>query len=373
MNPADLGLLVLGFVVLTVGADFLVRGASRLAAGFGVPALVIGLTVVAFGTSAPEVAVSVRAAASNQAGVALGNVVGSNIFNVLLVLGLSAVVAPLSVQRQLVRLDVPVLIAVSCLPLLLGWNGELTTVEGAVLLAIGVAYTGLLGWLAFRKEPAGAVLEAADPLASADAGGPGAAGRGTGAILKDVAFLGLGLVGLVAGAGWLVEGAVALAREMGVSDLVIGLTVVAAGTSLPEVATSVVASIKGERDIAVGNVVGSNIFNILFVLGAGAVVSPDGLPVPPGALTFDLPVMIVVAAACFPIFLTGWVISRWEGAVFLVYYGLYLANVLLASGDHDMDRAFDQVVVLYVVPLTVILALLGWWRGRDEEEDAPAR
>ena len=246
MSLVTLILLAVGLAMLVCGAELLVRGASALAASLGISRLVIGLTVVAFGTSAPEMAVSVMAAWEGQAGIALGNVVGSNICNVLLILGLSAVVAPLVVAHQVVRLEVPIMI----------------------------------------------------------------------------------------------------------------------GTSLPELATSVVASLRGERDIAVGNVVGSNIFNILAVLGLTALVAPTGLPVPPVALTFDLPVMLAVAVACLPIFMAGYRISRWEGLLFLFYYVVYVLSLVFTVIDHDSRLLLGQAVLWFALPLTVLTLGISLWRHR---------
>ncbi len=341
-------LLVAGLVLLTVGADGLVRGASRLAAAAGVSPLVVGLTVVAYGTSAPEVAVSLRSSFTSEGGVALGNVVGSNVFNVLFILGLSSLLRPLVVHRHLVRLDVPFMVAVSFLPLLMGLDGVLGRWDGIGLLLLAVAYTVVLLRLG-RSEPAHAPVE----------GRP--RGRAT---LVSVALLVGGLGLLVLGSDWLVSSAVTLARAAGVSELVVGLTVVAAGTSLPELATSVMATIRGERDIAVGNVVGSNVFNVLVVLGLAAVLAPGGLPVPHGVVTFDLPVMIAVALACVPIFFTGWSIDRWEGGVFLFYYAVYLVALVLDATDHPAHGMFVQAVVGFGLPLTVLTTGVVWWRQR---------
>lgn len=342
-------LFVLGLVLLVAGAELLVRGASRLAAALGISPLVIGLTIVAFGTSAPEMAVSVQSAFTGQGDIAFGNVVGSNIFNVLLILGLSAIIAPLVVHVQLIRIDVPVMIGVSLLGLGLSLDLRITRLEGAVLFAGIVAYTV---WLhrASRREPE------ADREASS-------VHPTTGSRVADVGRIVVGLGLLVLGSRWLVGGAIAIAQYFELSELVIGLTIVAAGTSLPEVATSVLASIRGERDIAVGNVVGSNIFNILAVLGAAALVAPDGVPVAPAARDFDALVMIVVAVACLPIFFTGYIISRWEGLVFLGYYGAYTTYLILSSSAHDALGTFSSVMWLFVIPLTLLTLALVTWRA----------
>jgi cation:H+ antiporter len=331
-----------------------VRGASHLAAAMRIPPLVIGLTVVAYGTSAPELAVSVSSAFSGTADLALGNVIGSNIFNVLFILGAAAMVAPLVVQERLVRIDVPLMIGLSVLLFVLGLDGRIGRVDGILLAAGAVTYTVLLIRAGRGAAPQGEQAEA-----------PGAGARHWAVDLLLIAA-GLGL--LVLGSRWLVGGAVAVARVLGVSELIIGLTVVAAGTSLPEVATSLMAAFRGERDIAVGNVVGSNVFNILSVLGFSAVVAPDGIPVSPAALAFDLPVMIAVAVACLPIFFTGLRIERWEGALFIAFYGAYVACLILAATHHDALPGFSRVMGLFVAPLTALtlggLALRTWFANR---------
>ncbi|HEY5790705.1 MAG TPA: calcium/sodium antiporter, partial [Gammaproteobacteria bacterium] len=296
MSLPDLGLLLLGLLLLVAGAELLVRGAVRLAGAWGVSPLVVGLTVVAFGTSAPELAVSLSAAWRGQAGadLALGNVVGSNIFNVLLILGLSAAITPLVVAQKLVRVDVPLMIGVSLLVLLLALDGAIGRGDGLLLFAGIVAYS-VFAVVHGRREADAVAQQYADALDGAPAGGPA---RHLGLVL-------VGLVLLVLGARWLVHGATGLARGFGVSELVIGLTVVAGGTSLPEVATSVVASLRGQRDIAVGNVVGSNLFNLLGVLGLSGLAAPDGLVVIDSVRGFDLPVMIAAAIACLPIYARG--------------------------------------------------------------------
>jgi cation:H+ antiporter len=342
-----------GIAALIAGASLLVRGASNLAAALGIPPLVIGLTVVAFGTSSPELAVSVQSAWSGQTDIAVGNVVGSNIFNVLFILGLSALIAPLLVAEQLVRKEVPLMIGVSVLLLVLALDGDVSRIEGALLFAAAVAYTVYLIVQA-RREGAAASADYEKEF------GAGASARGRHWILQ-IAFIVGGLALLVVGSNWLVEGAVRAARLLGLSELVIGLTIVAAGTSLPEVAASIVAALKGERDIAVGNVVGSNLFNILAVLGISSLVSPAGLNVAPALLAFDLPVMIAVAVACLPIFLTGHEIARWEGALFLAYYCLYVAYLVLAATGHALLPLFASAMLLFALPLTALtLAILSY-------------
>lgn len=306
-------LFVVGLVLLTIGADVLVRGASRLASAVGISPLVVGLTVVAFGTSAPELAVSVQAAMSGASGadLALGNIVGSNIFNILFILGLAATIAPLLVAQQLVRIEIPILIGVSLLLLVFGMDGVISRINGFILFGGVIAYTVFVIRQSRRESSAIQAKYVAEYAALPEQ---------SGSLMVNLLLIAVGLVMLVIGSNWLVEGAIAVARAFGISELVIGLTIVAAGTSLPEVATSVMASIKGERDIAVGNVIGSCLFNLLAVLGLAAIVAPEGINVATSALRFDIPIMIAATIACLPIFLTGYSIARWEGLVFFGYY-----------------------------------------------------
>jgi len=364
MNTLTLILFLLGLTALVVGAEWLVRGASRLAATVGVSPLVIGLTVVAFGTSSPELAVSVQAAWSGQADLSVGNVVGSNLFNVLFILGISAVITPLAVAYQLLRLDVPVMIVVSVLTLVLGWDGAISRLDGGLFVAGLLVY---IGWLirTSRQEVAAERAAAAAPDESRPA-------LSTRRVLADFALILVGLGLLVLGSRWLVQGAVAIATALGVSQLVIGLTVVAVGKSLPEVAASIAAAVRGERDIAVGNVVGSNIFNILAVLGISSLVTPGGVQVSAAALEFDIPVMIAAAVACLPIFYTGGIISRWEGVLFLAYYGIYTAYLILNATRYAGLATFQAAMIWFVIPLTVVTLVVSVWQsaGRDRGQAA---
>ncbi|ERH53206.1 calcium/sodium antiporter [Ectopseudomonas chengduensis] len=355
--------LIAGLVLLVAGAEVLVRGAAKLAAQFGIPPLVIGLTVVAFGTSAPETAVSVQSALNGSGDLAIGNVVGSNIANVLLILGVTALVAPLVVSRQLIRLDVPIMIGASLVTFGLAWDGELSRFDGALLFAGVLAYTGFLIYSA-RKDKGGDDDEFAKEFGLDEAPKPYAWAINLGLIIA-------GLVLLVVGSNFLVEGAVTLARALGISELVIGLTVVAVGTSLPELATSILAAIKGERDIAVGNIVGSNIFNLLCVLGLASMVAPAAIAVSPNALAFDFPVMIAVAIACLPIFFSGYRINRWEGLLFLGYYVAYTLYLVMFSTGRPLAQTFGDAMIGYALPLTaitlVIIAGRAWHRQRGEQ------
>ncbi len=299
---------VAGLGCLVLGAEMLVRGASALALRLGISALAVGLTVVAFGTSTPELVVSLRATLAGAEDIAVGNVVGSNICNIALILGLSALVRPARVEAKIFRLDVPLLVAVS-LVLVAALAGGLTRVEGG-LLVLGLAvYTAATVWLA-RREVAAVRSEFADALEPPKLGLAGSALLVVG-----------GLALLVAGGDLLVRSAIVMATAAGVSQAVIGLTVVALGTSLPELATSVVAAARGQADLAVGNVVGSNLFNILGILGATALVRP----VTAGGITgVDLLVMTALAMLLLPIVRTGFRVSRLEGVVLVAIYVAYV-------------------------------------------------
>lgn len=308
-----------GLVLLALGAELLVRGASRLAAVMGVAPLLIGLTIVAFGTSTPELAVSIRASLTGHTEVALGNAVGSNTFNVLFILGLSALIAPLSVKLQLIKFDLPVMVAASLLLLALALDGRLGRLEGVLFVALLIAYTWVLLRMGKREKQAEVLAEF-----EAEFGPPAPEKRGNKVMFGLMIVAGLGI--LLGGMHLLLEGATTLARQAGVSERVIGLTLIAGGTSLPELLTSAVAAWKGERDIAIGNVVGSNVFNILGVLGVSATVAE--LQVPDSVLRVDIPVAIVAAAVCVPVFITGRIVSRWEGAAFVAAYVVYVALLI---------------------------------------------
>jgi cation:H+ antiporter len=342
--------LLAGFLILISGAELLVGGASRLATDLGISPLVVGLTIVAFGTSSPELAVSLLSAYGGQPGLALGNVVGSNICNILLILGVSALISPLVVSRQLIQLEVPIMLGASILMFLFCLNGRLAPWEGLLLFAAAIAY---ITWTVRRCR-----LENRQSKKSKVEIAPLGKSR---RLLQLIKILGgLGMLGL--GSRWLVNSAVDIARFFQVSDLIIGLTVVAIGTSLPELATSALAALRGQRDIAVGNVIGSNIFNILIVLGLTAGISPAGIVVPPEALTLDLPVMLAATVACLPIFFTGHRIARWEGALFFGYFLLYNLFIVLNALQNRHLGLLVQATTIFIIPLTLVTLAVSLWR-----------
>jgi cation:H+ antiporter len=333
---------VVGLLLLAAGAELLVRGASQLALALGVPPLLVGLTVVAYSTSAPELAVTLSSAAVGQGNLAVGNVIGSNIFNILFVLGLSALVIPLAVNGQLLRLDVPVMLAASVAMFVLGQDGKISRTDGMILFAGMIVYTAYLVYSNHRArngntDPARQSLRAAWRK-----------------YVRNLALLGIGVGALILGAEWMVDSATTFAHAFGVSELVIGLTIVAVGTSLPEVAASVAASLRRERDIAAGNAIGSNISNILLVTAAAAIVAPDGLPVPASALNFDLPIMVGAAVICLPILFTGRMIARWEGAVLFMFYVMYTIYVYLTATQATILPMFQAALLFFIIPLTVV-------------------
>lgn len=356
MSVISIVLIVVGIVGLVLGAEGLVRGAARLAARTGMSSVVIGLIVVAFGTSAPELAVSVGdvlrsrdtsgGPESTAGALAVGNVVGSNIANILLALGVAAAIGgSLVVARRIIRIDVPIMIGASVLVLFMSLDEQITRIEGLVLLGALVVY--LVWTVTTARRTPDAVPDDLAEVVDVDT-------LDTIPVRVDVGYLVGGLLLLVASSQALVRGATDIATDLGVSDLVIGLTVVAVGTSLPEVATSVLAAIRGERDLAVGNAIGSNIFNLLAVLGVTASVAPDSIPFAQSTIQVDLPVMIVVAIACLPIFANGHVLKRWEGTLFFFLYGAYIAWLVLDAAENSFRDDYGTVMLFFVVPVLAL-------------------
>jgi cation:H+ antiporter len=336
----DSALVVLGLVLLVAGGEALVRGASSFAVRFGISPLVIGLVVVSAATSTPEFAVTVGAMLRGEPGLAVGNVIGSNIANILLILGISAIVSPLVIRRQVVRFDIPVMVGISLLLVAVSLDGNVGLLDGVLLLA-GLLFHAVMSVIIGRRETQQKTLSTDTmPLNSAPV-----------PLWLAGLLLGAGVGLLAGGAHFLVDGAVGIATSFGVSGLVVGLTVVAIGTSLPELATSIIAVRRGERDMAVGNIVGSNIFNIGMVLGVPAILFGGGIPVPSAAIALDLPLMVAAAVALLPIAFTGFIVARWEGTLFVTLYASYMAYVVLASTQHDALSGFTTAMLWFVLPL----------------------
>lgn len=351
----DVVYFLLGFLLLVAGASVFVRGSSWLAEFLGVSPLVIGLTVVAYGTSSPEFLVSVVSSFHGQTEMALGNVVGSNIFNVLFILGVSASLVPLVVHRRLLQYDVPLVLFLSIGVYLAGRDGILDPWEGGGLVLLLCLYTPLAVVVSRREK--GRVRE--PNLTEVTAPSPSRSATG---ILRATGAAVLGLALLVVGSNWFTWSASSFARRLGVSELTVGLTIVAAGTSTPEVATSVLAAAKGETDIAVGNIIGSNLFNLTGVLGCSVLVAPGSIPVSTPALEFDLPVLILVSFICLPIFFTGHRISRWEGGLFFLYYVLYVLSLISPQLHPFLSRSISRLFFVFLLPLTAVTLGIGVYR-----------
>jgi cation:H+ antiporter len=306
-------LVAAGLAMLIVGAEVLVRGAAALAGSLGVPPVVVGLTVVSVGTSAPELAIGIDSAINDAGPLAIGNIAGTNIVNLLLILGLSAAILPLAIAVPTIRRDLPIMAVIGILLLVMCWDGTLSRVDGIILLALAVGYTILIAIQA-KRDPV-AVQIAEDEV-------PTPKGRAWIHLLLTLA----GLTVIVVGADLLVRGSINLSRSFGVSEALIGLTVVAIGTSAPELVTTLVSTFRGDRDIAIGNLIGSSTYNIGLVLGGSALVAP--LEVTPELSRVDLPVMTAVMLLCIPVFLTGRRMSRVEGIGFVLAYVVYLTLLI---------------------------------------------
>ncbi|MBB1514502.1 calcium/sodium antiporter [Tessaracoccus sp. MC1679] len=357
----DVLLILGGLVLLVLGGELMVRGAGSLARRLGMSPLVVGLTVVSVATSAPELAVTVDSVLAGAPELAVGNVIGSNTGNVLLILGVGALMAALSVQRQLLRFDLPAMVGLSFVLLLLSLDGSLGLIDGVILMAAFVTImvtTVILGRRAVAREAA--------------SGGDDAEVEAPSPVWVSVAFVAVGVAALVFGAQLLVRGAVSIAFGLGVSELIIGLTIVALGTSLPELAATVAAVRRGEVDIAVGNVVGSNIANIGLILGLPALFSPGGLPVPASSVALDLPLMIAAALALGTVAFTGHRVVRLEGGVFVALYAAYLGYMVLASAEHDALRGFSLVMVAFVLPLLLVVGAVTVWEEVQLRRSRPA-
>ncbi|MEK7723493.1 MAG: calcium/sodium antiporter [Acidobacteriota bacterium] len=307
-------LIIGGLTLLAIGAEGLVRGSSSVALRLGVTPLVVGLTIVAFGTGSPELIVSVGSALNNNSGLALGNVIGSNISNIALILGIAAIIKPLSVRAKIVRRETPIMVVITGLLWLLLYDGELSRFDGIILTIGSVAYTFLTYYLSKQKQKKGVEEEFEEAYE-----------QPKGSVWKDIVFIIVGLGLLVLGANLLLEGAVEIAKYFGLSDVVIGLTIIAIGTSLPELATSVIAAKKGEADVALGNAIGSNVLNILAVLGITALIQPISLE---GVRTLDLGVMFGSAILLNVLLGRNFVLDRLEGSLLLIGYFVYIYTLL---------------------------------------------
>jgi cation:H+ antiporter len=318
----DIAWFLIGLTALIVGAEVMVKGGSRLAGRLGISPIVVGLTVVSIGTSMPELAVGVVAARDGSGALAVGNIAGTNVVNLLLILGLSAAMVPLALKLRTIRFELPMMAAAALLLWVLAADGVLSRIDGAILLTCAVGYTAAVIWSARResREVLDELPEEARPAVVTSV-----VRHQT---LREVTMLIGGIALVVIGADWLVNGAVGMARDLGVSDALIGLTVVAIGTSAPELVTTISSTLRGDRDIAIGNLVGSSIYNVTLILGVTCLVPADGLLLPSSLVRIDIPIMVIVALACIPIFITGRRVSRGEGVAMVSVYAGYLIFLL---------------------------------------------
>lgn len=321
------GQLIAGSLLLLIGGEGVVRGASRLAILARLSPLFVGLTVVSLGTSAPEMAVSISTALEGKADITIGNVVGSNLFNMLVIVGVSALVAALNVDRQITTFDVPVMISACAGMGVLGYDGNLGRIDAIIFLVALVAYFAVSYKLG-KQKPSEDMQDFVEEVAGEPIKTDSLA-RKIGAVLLQLVILSLGIAALILGCEWFVAGSVTFARTFGLSEAVIGLTIVSVGTSLPELVTSVAATLKGERGIAIGNAVGSTILNIFAVLGVSALVSPVGINVLSSIANVDIPIMVGAAVISWVFFRTNRVVTRWEGAIMVAMYVSYIAYLLV--------------------------------------------
>lgn len=355
----SIAVLIAGLIMLSLGGDMLVRGAASLAERTGMSRMLIGLTIISIGTSAPEFAISAYASWLGKTDIALGNIIGSNIFNVLFALGFAAIITNLHIRRKTNMLDVPIMLGISVLAYVMSFTGMINRWHGLTLFAVFIGFNIFL-IIYERKHP----QEAAE-IASE-----------TSTVLKKRLSIPMILILLLAGFALLtigskvlVKGAVDLARLMHLSELIISLTIVAIGTSLPEAITAIIAAMHDETDMAVGNIIGSNIVNISGVLGLSAILAPHGVPVAAEVLRFDFPVMLAASFACLPIFYTGHMVSRGEGFVLFAYYILFLGYVVLRAIQHPSLALYDDALLYFCAPLTILTACIYSYREHKLRKD----
>ncbi len=327
MSIYNIFLFLAGLGLLIVGAEMVVRGASKLALSLGVKPLILGITVVAIGSSAPELAIGLTSAMQGSDDLAVSNIAGTNIMNLLFILGMSAAIIPIALHSQILKLELPVIVLAALAMVLLSLDGTLSALDGA-LLVIGAAVYTIVLIRKSRQEPKEVVDEYEDMYGERDEKDQHDENKVRDRIINSLLLVG-GLAVTIFGANLLVEGAVGMARAFGITETVIGLTIVAIGTSAPELATTIIGTIRNDRDVAVGNLLGSSIYNILVILGITAIVAPGGLTVSREVLLIDISLMTLVALICIPIFITGKKITRLEGILFAAAYVVYLASIVI--------------------------------------------
>lgn len=335
---------------MIIGAELSVRAAVALAVLLKTRPLFLGLTVVALGSSAPQMAVGLQAALTDSTDIAVGSVIGSNIFNILVTLGLSALIIPLRVARQLVRVDLPLMIGATALVAGLAWNGVLSRLDGVILLLAMGGYLAVV----VRQFAHGARHFSTHGETTR---------RKVWPILGRLGLMGCGLTLLILGSHLLVESAAAAAQDLGLSERVIGLTVIAVATSLPALMTSLIAALRGERDIAVGNIIGSNLFNLLGVLGLTSLIASGPLSISPNAMDFDLPVMLGVAVLCLPLFYSGYRITRLEGLLLLGLYAAYGLHIVSFTTGMPLAGRLERLMIHYALPVLGVCVLVSTVRA----------
>ncbi|MBD3616186.1 MAG: calcium/sodium antiporter [Gracilimonas sp.] len=343
-------LFIVGLVILIGGAELFLRSVDKFGAAWSVSPVVMGLTVVAFATGAPELAISLQAAVEGKPDLVLGNILGSNVANILLILGIAGLVSPLKITNRIIKIDIPAVIGASTLLFVLAVDGVLSPLDGGIILGALVLYSVFM-YTQIRKDRAlnrlqqQAKIDVGEPVTSLFYG-------------KYIFFLLAGLVLIVLGSRWMVEAAVEIAGILGISELIIGLTIVSIGTSLPEVATSLAAVRKGDSDTAVANVMGSNLYNILLTLGLTIIIAPGVIDVSASAIKLDLPIMLIVAIACLPLFWPGKLLGRMEAAGFLFYYSVYMAYLVLIAINHPFKEQLEWGMIWIVIPITIVLIVV---------------
>jgi cation:H+ antiporter len=336
-------------VTLIGGAELFLKSVDKFGAAWSVSPVVMGLTVVAFATGAPELAISLQAAADGRPDLVLGNIIGSNIANILLILGVAGLYKPLNITNRIIKIDVPTVIGASLLLYFLAVDGSLSTLDGLIIISGLLLYSAFM-YLQIRKDRKTNQQQRAEQPDTGESV----------TILfygKYILLLLIGLVLIVMGSRWMVEAAVTIAEILGVSELIIGLTIVSIGTSLPEVATSLSSVRKGDADTAIANVMGSNLYNILLTLGLTVVIAPGALQVSADAIHFDLPIMVIVAASCLPLFWPGKHIGRPEAAGFLFYYASYITYLVLIALHHPFKEQMEWGMSRIIIPATVLLII----------------
>lgn len=334
-------LIIGGLALLILGGEILIKSSTNLASRLGMKPIVIGLTIIAMGTSAPEIIINLSSISEGHSSLALGNILGSNIFNILFILGISALITPLIINQKLIKIDIPILIILTITVWIFSLDLNLSFNEGIILFILLILF--IIFSIKFSKKESPEVIkeyenEFSTPRKS---------------LLLTIIYFCMGLTLLLLGSHYLVNGSVSLARSWGISELIIGITILACGSGTPEVVISVMAARKKEYDIAIGNIIGSCIFNILFVLGTSIIIFPNQ-PIPPEALNFDIPIMILTSIICLPICLSDQKVSRIEGLLLLLYFVSYISFIILNSSGHDAIEPFGKIVGLFFIPITMI-------------------